>query len=160
VVKGGKDPKVFMDNLLKTSRDHARTPMLWENAPNGGFTTGRPWLPVNKNYNTVNARQAVNDPNSIYHHYRQLMELRRQTPALIYGDYADLDPDHAQVFAYTRTLSDERYLVLLNCARSAITYKIPQNIMAGSQLIGNLKGKEEFTNRVNLGAWEARIYRI
>lgn len=95
----------YIANLRKTSRDHSRTPMQWDESANGGFTTAaKAWLAVNPNYKEINARQAVADENSIYNYFKKMSELRKKTPALIYGDYKDLDAQHPTVFAYTRSL--------------------------------------------------------
>jgi oligo-1,6-glucosidase len=82
----------FIAHQLKTSRDHSRTPMQWNASSNAGFTSStRPWLAVNPNYEEVNAERALADPDSIYNYFRRIIELRKQAPALIYGDYKDLD---------------------------------------------------------------------
>src|SRR5664279_439756 len=103
----------FLANMRKTSRDNARTPMQWDNAPNGGFTTAtKPWLALNPNYRDINAKAALADRDSIYHFYHAMIDLRRKTPALLYGDYKDLDPSHPHIFAYTRTVGKDGYLVV------------------------------------------------
>ena len=88
---------VFMANVRKVSRDNSRTPMQWDSSPNGGFTTAaKAWLAVNPNYKEINAKQELSDPNSIYNYFRQMADLRRKTPAFVYGDYKDLDPKNPQ----------------------------------------------------------------
>ena len=57
-------------------RDNARTPMQWDDSPHAGFTTGTPWIAVNPNHATINAAAARADPDSVFHHYRRLIELR------------------------------------------------------------------------------------
>jgi oligo-1,6-glucosidase len=147
--------------MRQTSRDNARTPMQWDNSPNAGFTTGaKPWLAVNSNYPEVNARQAGEDPNSIYHYYRRLIDLRRKTPALVYGDYKDVDPAHPKIFAYTRTLGKDTYLVVLNFSSDAISYSLPAGLKAGRLETSNLGGSEENTNTLHLKAWDGRVYKL
>jgi glycosidase len=96
------------------SRDHARTPMQWSDDEHAGFTTGEPWLDVNGNYTGINVEAARADGSSVWHHYRRLIALRRDEDVLVYGEYDLLLPDDEQVYAYTRTLDDERMLVVLN----------------------------------------------
>lgn len=96
------------------SRDHARTPMQWSAAEHAGFTDGEPWFDVNENYREVNAEAAVADEDSIWHHYRSLIELRHDMDTLVYGAYELLLPDDEQLYAYTRTHEDEQVLVVLN----------------------------------------------
>lgn len=151
----------FLANMRKTSRDNARTPMQWDNSPNAGFTTAaKPWLAVNPNYPEVNARQEGEDPNSIYHYYRRLIDLRRKAPALVYGDYKDVDPANPKVFAYTRTLGKDAYLVVLNFSKDAISYSLPAGLKAGRLETSNLGKSEENTTTLHLKAWDSRVYKL
>jgi oligo-1,6-glucosidase len=151
----------FIANMRKTSRDNARTPMQWDISLNGGFTTAaKPWLAVNPNYPEINASSALADRDSIYHYYRRLIDLRRRAPALIYGDYKDLDPANPKVFAYTRTLGDEGYVIVLNLSRDPLLYALPESIHAGELQVSNLGSAEKHTNQLRLKAWEARVYKI
>jgi oligo-1,6-glucosidase len=151
----------YLDHIRKTSRDNTRTPMHWDDSPNGGFTTAtKAWFAVNPNYKVINAKQALADQNSIYHYFRKLLELRKQTPALIYGDYQDLDPQNPSVFAYTRTLEPDKYLVVLNFAKSDVIYTPLEGLKASQLVLSNLDAKERNASRVDLRGWEARIYKL
>jgi oligo-1,6-glucosidase len=151
----------FIANLRKTSRDNSRTPMQWDNSPNGGFTNAsKAWFSVNPNYKEINAEQALADQNSIYHHFRKLIELRKHVPALIYGDYQDLDPQNPSIFTYKRSLGSDEYLVVLNFSNGAAIYQLPTGLKAGQLMLSNSGEKEENVSVVNLKGWEARIYRI
>jgi len=151
----------YIASLRKTSRDNSRTPMQWDDSVNGGFTTApAAWLAVNPNYKTINARQAVSDPDSIYNYFRKLLALRKKTPALIYGDYKDLDPQHPSVFAYTRTLGAEKYLVMLNLSSSPVPYSLPAAIHPSQLLLSNLGEDDERPTTLRLKPWDARIYRF
>lgn len=161
VLTGQVDAADYIAHLRKTSRDHSRTPMQWDNSANAGFTTGaKAWLAVNPNYKEINARQALADPNSIYGYFKKLIELRKRTPALIYGDYQDLDPQHPSIFAYTRTLGGDEYLVVLNLSKESVAYTLPGGLKAGQLALSNLDTKEENITVVNLKGWEARIYKL
>jgi oligo-1,6-glucosidase len=159
VLTGRVSAAEFMANMLKVSRDHARTPMQWDDGPNAGFTTSRPWFAVNPNADRINAKQALADPASVYHHYARLIALRRDALSLVYGDYEDLDPDHPTVFAYTRTLASEAHLIVLNFSREVVPYRLPDGLEAGRLLLSNLDGAESSGTTVTLRPWEARIYR-
>lgn len=151
----------FIANMRKTSRDNARTPMQWEASPNGGFTTAaKAWLAVNPNYREINAKQEVGDPNSIYRYFGQMNELRRKTPAFVYGEYSDLDPQNPKVYAYTRKLGEEKYLIVLNCSGEAVAYSVPGGVKPGQWVIANLARTEEHGSVLNLRPWEARIYKF
>jgi oligo-1,6-glucosidase len=161
VLTGQVSAAEYIDNLRKTSRDHSRTPMLWDDSSNAGFTTApKPWLTVNPRYKEINARQSLADPNSIYNHVKRLIELRKNTPALIYGDFRDLDPQHNSVFAYTRTLGADKYLIVLNLSRENIAYTLPESLKAGQMALSNVDSKEENVSVLNLKGWEARIHKL
>ena len=150
----------YIANLRKTSRDNSRTPMQWDSSPNAGFTTAaKPWLAVNPNYKEINASQELSDPNSIYNYFSRMAKFREKTPALIYGDYQDLDPQNAKIFAYTRTLGQDKYLVVLNFSEDNISYTLPGGLKAGQLQISNLGSKEEKTPVLKLKGWEARVYK-
>jgi len=154
-------PDVFMANVRKVSRDNSRTPMQWDSSANGGFTTGaKAWLAVNPNYKDINAKQELGDPNSIYNYFRQMAELRRKTPAFVYGDYKDLDPNNAKVFVYTRTLGKEKYLVVLNFSEGAVAYDLPAGLKAGELVISNLAKLTDQGGTLHLKPWEARVYKL
>ena len=150
----------YIENLRHMSRDNARTPMQWDNSPNGGFTTGaKPWLAVNPNYKDINAAQEQGDPNSIYSYYARMAKFREKTPALIYGDFKDLDPQNAAIFAYTRILGEEKYLIVLNFSNREIDYTLPTGLKAGQLQLSNLGTREEKTSVLKLKGWEARVYK-
>jgi oligo-1,6-glucosidase len=151
----------YLDHIRKTSRDNTRTPMQWDDSPNGGFTAAtKAWFAVNPNYQEINAKQALADQNSIYHYFRKLLALRKQTPALIYGDYQDLDPQNPSVFAYTRILGPDQYLVVLNFAKSDVVYTRLEDLKAGQLVLSNLDAEEKNASHANLRGWEARIYKL
>jgi oligo-1,6-glucosidase len=150
----------YLANLQHMSRDNARTPMQWDGSANGGFTTGKtPWLAVNPNYKEINAAEELKNPDSIYHYTQAMIALRHKTPALVYGTYEDLDPANPAIFAYTRTLGPERYLVVLNFSDKPIEYAIPGELKPTELLITNLGSMEMNTSTLHLQGWEARVYR-
>ncbi|MGF1748611.1 alpha-glucosidase [Vibrio cionasavignyae] len=112
----GLSPEEGLAFLNDFSRDHARVPMHWDSSENAGFTHGQPWLPLNSNYTEINAQQAVDDNTSIYHHYRQLIELRKASPyrdVIVYGRYDLIDPEDEHVYTYLRS-NDQRSLLVIN----------------------------------------------
>jgi oligo-1,6-glucosidase len=155
------DGEEYLFHMRKTSRDHSRTPMQWDDSSNGGFTTAaKPWLAVHPDYKEINARQALVDQNSIYHYFKQMIELRKKNPAFVYGDYLDLDPENPFLFIYTRTLAADRFLVTLNFSTNSLAYSLPNGLKTGPLLLSNLGGSEEHTSTIHLDAWEARIYQL
>jgi alpha-glucosidase len=112
-----QDP--FEKNLpgMGLGRDPERTPMQWSAAPNAGFTTGTPWLPVAADYRGTNVETQRCDPESMLALHRRLLALRRAEPALSIGSYAPVDAA-GDVLAYLREHDGSRFLVALNLGSS------------------------------------------
>ena len=114
-----EDQKVFskeemMRYLRHKSRDNARTPFQWDDSENAGFTTGTPWIMVNPNYKEINAKAELADPNSVFYYYQKLIQLRKEKEIIVYGTYDLLLPESKELYAYTRTLGEEKLLVVCN----------------------------------------------
>ena len=151
--------KTVMGYIKAVGRDNARTPMQWAASDNGGFTSGTPWLQVNKNYKTINAAAQVNDPDSVFAYYKKLIALRHTNEVMVNGVYDVLIPDHPQIYAYTRTLGDKQLLVLCNDSdtNAAIPAEIQEKIHAAKNiLIQNYKDTDESTLR----PYEAVVYAL
>lgn len=149
--------ETVMGYIKAVGRDNARTPMQWDASDNGGFTSGTPWLQVNKNYKTINADAQVNDPDSVFAYYKKLIALRHTNEVMVNGVYDVLIPDHPQIYAYTRTLGDKQLLVLCNDSdtNAAIPAEIQEKIHAAKNiLIQNYKDTDESTLR----PYEAVVY--
>ena len=113
-IAAGLAESTVLRSLAVKSRDNARTPVQWDTSANAGFTAGTPWLPVNPNFAEINAAAARKDPDSVFHHYRRLIELRHTLPVVVDGDYRLLVPDDEQVFGYVRALNGATLTVLAN----------------------------------------------
>ncbi len=104
----------LLAGLAAMSRDNARTPVAWDASAHGGFSTGTPWLEVAAGYEEVNAAAERADPDSVFHHYRRLIALRRTDPVVALGDFTLLLPEDEQVYAFTRALDGDVLLVVVN----------------------------------------------
>lgn len=137
------------------SRDNARTPMQWNDQKNAGFSSGKPWLQLNANYQQINAAAALADPNSIFYFYQQLIKLRHNLAVITDGDFQlvkDNDQDPA-VFAYTRRNSDQQLLVICNFTDQ--TLERDYSLVPEAKLIlQNYQGKMT----TSLRPYEARVY--
>ncbi len=96
-----------------TGRDNARTPMQWNASPGAGFTTGTPWIGINRNHTTINYAVQSADPDSLLHFYRRLIALRNSSAVLIDGSFRLLAATR-HLCAYERTLAGETWTILLN----------------------------------------------
>ncbi|MDX1604821.1 MAG: alpha-glucosidase [Candidatus Competibacterales bacterium] len=159
----GLDPSRVMSVIQARSRDNARTPMQWDASANAGFTSGTPWIRINPNHADINVERDRADPDSILHYYRRLIRLRREHPVIVHGRYDLLLDDHEQIYAYTRTLENERLLVILNFSAGAPVFELPGHIDATNRtlLIHNYPADQAGDiRRLTLRPYEARVYRI
>ena len=124
-VSTGADPETALAMLRVSSRDNARTPMQWDDTENAGFTTGTPWIAVNPNYKEINARAEIADEDSVFHHYRRLIELRHTEPAVVHGDFHMLLADHNQVYAFTDATAAPSYSSSPTSPESPLPSKSP-----------------------------------
>ena len=104
--------------IAHKSRDNARTPMQWDASKNAGFTTGTPWIAVNPNYKKINVADQLKREDSVFHYYQKLIRLRKENEIIVYGNYELLLPEDENIFAYTRTLDNQKLLVVCNFSKS------------------------------------------
>ncbi len=146
--------------LAAGSRDNARTPVQWDDTAQAGFTTGRPWIAVNPNHDTINAAAERADPDSVFHLYRRLVALRHEDPVVQRGDFHLLLPDDPHVYAFTRTLGDEQLLVLGSFSSDPQVAEVGPGWSDASLVIGNYTSPVATDgDRVALRPWEAVVLR-
>lgn len=119
----GRDPDELLAILASKSRDNGRTPMQWDASHNAGFTEGEPWIGVCDNYETVNARAALDDPDSVFYTYQSLISLRKTLPVLTWGDYEDLLPEHPSLWCYRRQWQGQTLIVVANLSGESQTWQ-------------------------------------
>ena len=149
-------------SLRVMSRDNARTPVQWNDSPNAGFSTGEPWIAVNSNYHEINAATAVEDPDSVLHFYRALINLRHTEPTVAHGDFTMLLPQDEQIYAFRRKLDNTELLVVGNVSNSdAHTDEIPQPPSATTtELLSNTLRPLVNGEWLTLKPWEVRVFRF
>ncbi|GGA66623.1 glycoside hydrolase family 13 protein [Ornithinibacillus halotolerans] len=154
----GTPVEEIMEVIWKTGRDNSRTPMQWSTEKNAGFSTGNPWMKVNPNYTEINVEAEMKNPHSIYHYYKKLIQLRKESDVLVYGSYDITMEDHEQIYAYTRKLGDEIFLIVTNLFAKEAQFSLPEelNILSKELLLSNYESYEE--NKLN--SYEARVYRL
>jgi len=146
----------MMRFICLKGRDNARTPMQWDDSENAGFTTGTPWIGVNPNYKDINAKAALADEDSVFHYYQKLIALRKEQPVLVYGHYALLEPDHESLYVYTRTLEEQKMLVICNFTKEEVSYEIPAEFGGKQVLISNY-GRDGAEGTITLKPYEALV---
>lgn len=156
-LKKGYKHEDIMESIYAKGRDNSRTPMQWNDEINGGFTTGTPWIEVNPNYILINAKEQVNNPDSIYNYYKKLIDIRKNNEVIVYGEFEMLLFDNPNIFAYVRTLNETKIVVICNFYADEAEYQMPKEYEDIKELIisnygTNIPGK--------LRPYEAFMYRI
>jgi oligo-1,6-glucosidase len=159
VTKEGRSVEDVLTVLRARGRDNARTPMQWDASPNAGFTTGTPWLPVNPNHVEINAAAAVADPDSVYHYYRKLIQLRHDEPAVVDGDFTMLLRHDEQLYAFTRRLGATELLVIGNFSAEPARADIDDAAAWTSAELLLTNAATPPSEDLVLGPWQAVVYR-
>lgn len=152
----GVDEEVVLQSLLTKARDHARTPVQWDATENAGFTDGTPWFAVNPNYPSINAEEAVNDPESVIAHYKELIKLRHENEVVREGVFELLLPEDEQIWAVSRALGGDEVLMVANCSSTPV--EIPNDLLArldGGEML--LATHPSQTAQKTLAPWESRV---
>ena len=150
----------IMASIYAKGRDNARTPMQWDSTENAGFTTGNPWLAVNKNYKFINAEDCLQDKDSIFYHYKKLIDIRKHNDTIIYGDYKLLLPEDKNVFAYSRKLNGDKIVVVCNFYDKEVNLNFKEDFNNVEILLSNYKDSSIFMKDLKLRPYEAIMYRV
>ena len=160
-LEAGICEKTVLKILSNTSRDNARTPMQWDNTLNGGFTIGKPWIKINENYKEINVQNQINDKNSIYNHYKNLISLKKNSKTLTHGKFKLVLEDDRHVFAYLRELDNERYLILSNLSENEKVLNLSEfNIKNEDIIISNYKVIDKSLENFIIRPYESVVYKI
>lgn len=160
------DEGVSHDELLKrikpTSRDNARTPIQWDDSENAGFSDVTPWIEANPNYKEINVKRALEDKNSVFYYYQNLIKFRKENPVMVYGDLNLIYKDDENIFSYVRRLNDEVVLVILNFFDKEVEFKIPDEYKGRRFEICISNYDVDYINSdvIKLKPYEARVYKI
>jgi len=146
----------MMRYLCRKSRDNARTPFQWDDSAYAGFSTVEPWIMVNPNYKEINAKKQVDDPESVFNYYRKLIALRKEKEIIVYGTYDLLLPESEEIYMYTRTLGEEKLLVVCNFSEKEVAVEIPEEFRKGSYLIANYP-EGEIKEQMTIRPYEAFV---
>lgn len=156
----GLSKEAVLKLAQKASRDNARTCMQWSDAPNAGFTSGRPWFVVNGNYKDINVESQLDDPNSILNFYRDALQFRRDNPVVIYGDYLEHLPKSRELYVYERNLAGKKLLVICSYSEKCVRFDAPEGITLdeAKQVFGNYDNNFVISNGFTTRPYEMRVY--
>ncbi|HDR7704311.1 TPA: alpha,alpha-phosphotrehalase [Bacillus thuringiensis] len=162
-LKEGLSKEEIIGILKQKSRDNSRTPMQWNEEMNSGFTTSTPWISAAENFKEINVEKALEDKESVFYHYKKLIELRKTYDVITEGEYAILDKNDSKIWAYTRTTESEMLLVINNFYGEEITYSVPAHVqldgMKQEILLSNYKDASNDITKLNLRPYESIVYR-
>ena len=160
----GESEASSMAAIMQKSRDNGRTPMQWSTEANAGFSRGEPWIGIPANAAQINVASQVDDTDSVLHHYRRLIDLRRREPLIQQGVYRPMLQDHLQVWAYLREGHGERLLVLNNFYGSPCEIQLPEGVINAESeqrlLISNYPDCPLRTSTVLLRPYESFVLHL
>ncbi len=153
-------PQRALRRIQRACRDSARTPVQWDSGANAGFSVRKPWFALNPNYTTVNVAAAEADPNSLLHFYRAALQLRKATPALLWGDYREYRACSGKLYVYAREYEGKKALVICSFTEKPVRFTTPR----GFSLAGRVPALCNYPDAPIVGEgfvtrpYETRVY--
>ena len=158
----------------KRSRDNSRTPMQWDNSKNAGFSENeniKSWIKLTGSQAVTNVKNQLNDENSIFAHYKKMIDLRQNgkySDCLIYGDFIPVPLENEKIIAYVRKYGNQKLLCISNFSELKQEVKLndiakvlgEKEITLGEVLINNFDkiGKDE--KKLNLEEFQSLLVEI
>ncbi len=146
----------MMAAIVYKGRDNARTPMQWDDSAYAGFSTTNPWIMVNPNYTKINAKDQVNREDSVFKYYQKLIKLRHESELIVYGTYDLILDDDKDIYAYIRTLGDEKLIVYCNFSENTREVELPEEFVNKKVLISNYSDAKA-NQKITLRPYEAIV---
>ena len=162
-VSKGRDSFEVLEELRPLARDNSRTPMQWNSTVNAGFTTGTPWIHVNPNYKEINVENELKQSNSVLAYYKELIQLRKENPVLVYGNLVDISGKDPHIYAYTRSLESERWLIMMNHSDESSSLVLPDThpLKDSKLIIANYADVHQIEmSDITLRPHEVRVYNL
>ncbi|MBO6258763.1 MAG: alpha-glucosidase [Succinivibrio sp.] len=141
------------------SRDHGRTPMLWDNSVNAGFSQAKPWLKIHQDYETLNVKAELADPDSTLNYYRKLTRLRkdpRYVECFTYGVFRAGDTSDREIVCYNRHSDAMDIMIFVNFSDSERKIQLPED----AQLLISSEKAELITGTLTVQPCSAVVVRI
>ncbi len=149
------------ERLKKVSRGNARTPVQWDSSENAGFTTGTPWMPVNPNYKDgINAKDEMENPDSIFNHYKALIKFRKENPIIAKGDYKEYNEMSKELYVYSRSYQGKKMLVICSYSEKCVNFTAPAgfDLTKGTPIFCNYKDNPASASSFTTRPYETRVY--
>ncbi|WP_234734469.1 alpha-amylase family glycosyl hydrolase [Tellurirhabdus bombi] len=157
-----QDPQGLNMPDKNLSRDPARTPMQWDNSPNAGFTTAKPWLRLARNYRRENVEVQKEDSFSILSLYKRLIELRQREPSLMQGNYKPVYADKQMIAFIRQAEGHSSFLIVLNLSHRPGYFKVKNMDLKGKIEIATFPELEgtDIGDSIDLGGDEGILVRL
>lgn len=154
-----KESKCF-ELAVKSTRDNARTPVQWDDSENAGFSTGKPWFPVNQNYHEINAQKEAENPDSILNHYKKLIQFKKENEVAIYGDYKEHYKNSSKLYVYERNYKGKRLLLINSFTEDNVAFEAPKgfDLEKGKPILCNYPNPTVQGNGFKTRPYETRVY--
>jgi alpha-glucosidase len=157
----GVSHEEIMSHIWASSRDNSRTPMQWNSEKNAGFTSGTPWMKLNPNYTEINVEKQVKDKKSILNFYKKMIALKKENEIFTYGIYDLIQEEDKQIYAYTRTIGNEKAVVITNLSKKDADFESVFTLNSTDLLLANKEVEDhEDVAGFTLQPYEARVYRV
>ncbi len=155
----GMPKKLAFSFIRYGARDHARTPMQWDDSINGGFNEGeKPWQCVNEKYKDINVKKDLASDRSIYRYYQKLLKIKKENQTAIYGETKEYDHENRKVIAYSREYEGKKLFVLGNFRKKNVTYEMPQEFADAEVLISNYEDIQKDGSKITLKPYQAIVW--
>ncbi|WP_031540694.1 MULTISPECIES: glycoside hydrolase family 13 protein [unclassified Bacillus (in: firmicutes)] len=151
----GYTKEEIVHSINAKGRDNARTPIQWDETENSGFTVGTPWLHVNPNYTEINVKNNLEDPNSVFYCYQSLIQLRKDNPIVVWGDFELMEGTDEAIFAYTRKFEGKTWVVVANFDEQERMLNLPQFSQCDEVIISNYHRESVDFSNIHLKPYEA-----
>lgn len=162
--EAGMSEEEILEILRHKSRDNSRTPVQWNAENNAGFTEGTPWIGVANNYPQINAEVALKDEDSVFYHYKNLIELRKQYDVITHGDFQLIVGDHPEIFAYIRNSDNEKLLVVSNYYGKNSSFVLPEDVdmedYKAEIILSNYEDSPQEFKEITLRPYESIVYHL
>lgn len=161
-VECGVSKEEALKEIWAISRDNSRTPMQWNDSENAGFSNNKPWIDVNSKYKEINVESELKDPNSVLNFYKKMIDVKKNSETLSYGEYKLILDEDENIYSYMRILGDKKYMIICNLSDNENLYKYEKETLTFESLIlSNYEvNKHDKINSINLKPWECRLYKL